>query len=291
MPLLRFQLFATVLFSSVLAHTWNEQLSVIENGTFVGSNGYPRGYVCRAAPGFYDDMMKYQLPPPQDRSRTRINNSDFLCAPTQRTSNQTFNFPRLSVSPGSYMAMKYLENGHVTLPQNAPGKPIGGGTVFVFGTSQPSNDELLIDVLQWTADGKGGDKRGRLLAAQNFDDGRCYQVNAGKISIARQQAFSNPLKGQPGSFHEQWCETDVLIPSNLAFGSTYSVYWVWQWATAPRTPGALEGKDEYYTTCSDVDIVAVTVQSTMQNLLPQQDPQTSAVPDYQTRRAYKSNPL
>jgi hypothetical protein len=36
-----------VLISTVLSHTWNEQLSVIENGLFVvGSNGYPRGYVC-----------------------------------------------------------------------------------------------------------------------------------------------------------------------------------------------------------------------------------------------------
>jgi hypothetical protein len=189
------------------------------------------------------------------------------------------------------MAMKYLENGHVTLPQNTPGKPIGGGTVFVFGTSQPSNDELLVAVLQWTADGKGDDKRERLLASQSFDDGRCYQINAGNISIARQHAFPNPVKKQPGSVNEQWCETDVMIPSELVFGSTYSVYWVWQWATAPGTPRALEGKDEYYTTCSDVDIVTSPVQSNMRNLLLQQDPQTFAVLDYQTRSAYKPSPL
>jgi hypothetical protein len=175
----------TVLFSTVLAHTWNEQLSVIKNGIFVGSNGYPRGYICRTTLGFYNDMMKYQLPPPQDTSRTRINDSDFLCAPTQRRSNQTLNFARLLVSPGSYMAMKYLENGHVTLPQNTPGKPIGSGTIFVFGTSQPSNDELIIDILQWTTDGIGSDRRGRPLAAQNFDDSRYYQINAGNISVAR----------------------------------------------------------------------------------------------------------
>lgn len=58
-------LFTTVLLSTALAHTWNEQLSVIENGIFVGGNGYPRGYVSRTTPGFYDDMMTYQLPPPK----------------------------------------------------------------------------------------------------------------------------------------------------------------------------------------------------------------------------------
>ena len=70
-------LLTTVLSSTVLAHTWNEQLSVIESGSFVGGNGYPRGYVSRSIPGFYDDMMTYQLPPP---SRTRVNDSDFLYA-------------------------------------------------------------------------------------------------------------------------------------------------------------------------------------------------------------------
>lgn len=52
-------LLTTILFSTALAHTWNEQLSVIESGKFVGSNGYPRGYVSRTIPGFHDDMMTY----------------------------------------------------------------------------------------------------------------------------------------------------------------------------------------------------------------------------------------
>lgn len=71
-----------------------------------------------------------------------------LSAPTQRTSNQTQGFPRLSAWPDAYLAMKYLENGHVTLPQNTFRKPIGGESVFVFGTSQPLENELLVDVLE-----------------------------------------------------------------------------------------------------------------------------------------------
>jgi hypothetical protein len=70
------------------------------------------------------------------------------------------------------------------------------------------------------------------------------------------------------------------ILTDVSINSTYTVYWVWQWATALGTLGALEGKDKYYTTCSDVDILAGLLQSTMPNPLPQQDPQKSAVPNY-----------
>jgi hypothetical protein len=35
------------------------------------------------------------------------------------------------------LAIKYLENGHVTLPQNQLGKPPGAGTVHVFVTLSP----------------------------------------------------------------------------------------------------------------------------------------------------------
>jgi hypothetical protein len=58
-------------------------------------------------------------------------------------------------------------------------------------------------------------------------------VNAGNISLTRQQEFPDPVEGQPGSVHEQWCETDVAIPSDVSINSTYTVYWVWQLATVP----------------------------------------------------------
>ena len=48
----------------------------------------------------------------------------------------------------------------------------------------------------------GGDGRGSLLAAQNFNDGRCYQINSRNISIARQQEFPNPVQGQISSVYE-----------------------------------------------------------------------------------------
>lgn len=250
-----------ILLGGALAHSWNEQLTVIENGLFTGSNGYPRGYVSRSDPGFNDATMTYLLPPLAS-GRTRVDDSDTVCAPTQQSVNQTDGYPRLRASPGSQIAIKYLENGHVTLPQNQPGKPQGGGTVFVFGTSQPTDDDLLTEVLQWTKDGTGGDERGELLTAQNFDDDRCYQINGGDISVARQEEYPNPTPGQPGSINEQWCETDVLIPGDVSINSVYTIYWVWQWPTEPGTPGLPDGKDEYYTTCSDLDIVAGPIQGT-----------------------------
>jgi len=45
-----------------------------------------------------------------------------VSAPTQRSVNQTRNYPCLTVMPRAYTAMKYLENGYITLPQNQPKK-------------------------------------------------------------------------------------------------------------------------------------------------------------------------
>jgi hypothetical protein len=46
-----------------------------------------------------------------------------------------------------------------------------------------------IDVLQWSADGNGGNQLGRLLTAQNFDDGGVmYQI------IKRQELTAKPTQ-------------------------------------------------------------------------------------------------
>ena len=55
----------------------------------------------------------------------------------------------------------YQENGHVTLPDNQPGKPANRGTVFVYGTTQPSPTDTLLAIHRvWNAAGTGGDQRG-----------------------------------------------------------------------------------------------------------------------------------
>lgn len=283
---------ALLLAKNTLAHSWNEQFRVIDqNGNYAGNYGYPRGYVARTDPGFNGNSMNYLLPP-LSSGRTRINSDDLLCHPSQRAQTQSSdNYPRLRVAPGSYVAMRYLENGHVSFPQNQIGKPPMAGTVFVFGTTQPKADEKITDVLEWTRDGTGGDQRGKLLTAQTFDDGRCHQnTQSSPIAVARMGKFPDML----GTAQvELWCETDLQLPSDLATG-TYSIYWVWQWPTAPGLdPELPDGKDEYYTTCSDFDIVShvkLTVGAAKFQLL-QQDPMPLAVSTYRARQALTQDPL
>ncbi|KAK5007354.1 hypothetical protein LTR28_005390 [Elasticomyces elasticus] len=111
--------------------------------------------------------------------------------------------------------MKYLENGHVTLPDDQKGKPRAGGTVFIYGTTQPSRTETITD----------------------------------------------------------------------------AIYWVWQWPTTPNVDPILpNGKDEYYTSCADFDIVDGPIPDTQVHTLVQQDPMPSAVQDFTSRTALTTFP-
>ena len=279
-------------FGQALAHSWIEQMVNIDsNGKYFGEYGYPRAFADKGIPGFNQQSDVYMLPP-LARQPPYINNTDLLCHPSQRNQTQSANFPRLQAAPGGMFAMKYAENGHVTQPAQLPGKPKAGGTNFVFGTTQPKDDEKLTDVMQWTQDGSGGDKRGVLLSAENFDDGRCYQISGFPISVQRQKEFADPIHGQVGSQHEQLCETDVQLPSDAAAGKPYTLYWVWQWPTEGGVdPNIPKGKDEYYITCMDVDVVASVKSVTPSKTLAQQDPQTAAVTNFKSRTAFTTNPI
>lgn len=280
------------LLGSVSAHTWVEQMQTIDmaTGNFTGDYGYTRGYVARTDPTFTGNSDDYLLPP-LTSGRTRINSTDLLCHPSQRTANYSSAYPRLSVTSGGWVAMKYLENGHVTLPQNQLGKPKAAGTVFVYGTTQPWSTEAIADVLSWTSDGEGGDKRGSLLTAQTFDDGRCHELNSGTLSTQRQQEFPDPNPGQPTSKMPLWCETDLQIPTTAKTGETLTLYWVWQWPTeAGADPTYPTGKDEYYTSCADVSIVDSITNGAPVHTLVQQDPMASAVSTFKSRTAYTSSP-
>ncbi|KAH0370097.1 hypothetical protein KCU65_g2875, partial [Aureobasidium melanogenum] len=278
----------------VSAHSWVEELQIIDSatGNYTGDYGYTRGYVARTDPGFNGDSVDY-LVPALSSGRTRIDGTDLLCHPDQRTSNYTnTKYPRLQAAPGSYVAMKYLENGHVTLPQNQPGKPKAGGTVFVYATTNPSDTEKIVDVLKWNTAGNGGDSRGTQIAAQSFDDGRCHQINSGTISMQRQKAFPDHVPGQPDSNVEQWCETDVHIPSTYKSGETITVYWVWQWPTEAGVDSTYPtGKDEYYTSCAEINIVDSVSNASPVHTLQQQDPQTTAVSSFKSRTVLTSSPL
>jgi hypothetical protein len=278
----------------VYSHTWVEQLAnIAPNGTLFRF-GYPRSFVDKGVAGFLQSANEWQLPPSGQPS-IFVGREDLICHPSQRTPTQLPGYPRLQALPGSIIAMRYAENGHVTLPgggSNLAGKPEKGGTVFVFGTQEPRNDERLANVLQWTRDGLGGDRRGLLLAAQNFDDGRCYQLGKkSALAEARQAQMPNPVAGQPDSEHELLCETDVTLPESVAIGMPLSLYWVWQWPTAAKTGPYRSGKDEYYISCADVDIVASLPSDHVSQLLVQQDPNSEAVPDFRSRGALTNDPL
>ena len=54
-----------------------------------------------------------------------------------------------------------------------------------------------------------------------------------------------------------WCQQDIALPANAPSGQPYTLYWVWDWPTAPGVdPGVPNGKQELYTTCMDVDIIS-----------------------------------
>ncbi|KAE8159515.1 hypothetical protein BDV40DRAFT_314521 [Aspergillus tamarii] len=242
-----------VLTPTVVAHSWVEQLMVIApNGTFVGSPGYSRGNVLRSDPGYNDAKMQHLVPD----GRIEILPTDLLCKDTQQQQMQSEGSPRLQARAGAAIALRYQENGHVTQPWNQLGKPENRGTVYVYGTTEPKENEKIMDVHKvWNKEGTGGDKRGVLLATRNFDDGRCYQVNGDSISKQRQSEFPHTADQLMGV--NLWCQSDIALPSNAPSGKRYTLYWVWDWPTLPGVdPNLPKGKQEIYTTCIDVDVVA-----------------------------------
>jgi hypothetical protein len=248
--------------SLAAGHSWVEQLTVVaNNGSFVGEPGFARGNVLRTSPGFSDPTMVNLIPPNGRSTGLTVLSTDSMCRPSQQTQNQTEGSPRLQALAGQRVALRYQENGHVSLPQNQPGKPSNRGTVFVYATndSQPT-DTLLAIHRVWNEAGTGGDGRGVLLAQQDFDDGRCYQINSGTISVSRQATFPHVPDTLQGA--NLWCQNDIVLPASAQVGSPLTLYWVWDWPTAPGTPGFVNGKPELYTTCMDIDITGVATSVT-----------------------------
>lgn len=293
MPSIRRTLVAAlVAFPAAMGHSWGEQLRNIDDkGNYVGAYGYPRGFIDR--PDGSGDPMSYQIP----KGRPYINKDDLLCPDAQREQKQRAdNFPRLKAPPGGFVAIRYQENGHVTRPENNPEKPEKGGTIFVYGTKEPKGDEKLVDVLQWTKDGQGGDKRGVLLAMTDYDDGRCYLNNKTPVASEREKFSPAYAMGSPQSGPSDtvmYCETDVKLPDTMELNKTYTLYWVWQWASIPGKAGKQpNGLDEYYTTCMDIDAAAPDVamaaeapEAMAKFQMKQQDAVTTAHPDWKSRTA------
>lgn len=236
--------------------------------------------VLRTSPGFGDPAMTNLIPPNGRPSGNEILPTDMMCKSTQHTMDQTDGSPRLKAAAGSFVALRYQENGHVSLPENQPGKPANRGTVYVYGTTQPNPNDALLSIHKvWNSDGSGGDKRGVLLATQPFDDGQCYQVNGGKISGSRQAEFKHTASQLMGA--DLWCQNDIRLPSDAPAGKPYTLYWVWDWPTAPGAePGLPKGKAEVYTTCMDVDVTAANQQKNVAKYMDGQPIQNAGIKSY-----------
>lgn len=289
------------------AHSWVQQIrNVDNNGNYVGDYGYARGFCPKGEPSCDPGIVNnWLLPDPRTEPGLFISNKSLLCKATQRQPVQVdpANYPRLKAVPGMHIALRYSENGHVSL-NGTPSedtnkwKPSKGGSVFVYGTTAPKEDEKLVDVLHWTQDGKGGDGRGILLGTNDFDDGRCYEANNSPIAAQRKAANPSYAMGQTGEgngFFGIPCESNVEFPKTAKAGQPYTIYWVWQWNTKPGIdPRAPEGKDEYYTSCIDVDVVdsfSTGLKKAYKYASPQQDDTTAAVNDWASRTAIYTNAI
>ncbi|KAM0253973.1 hypothetical protein ACHAQJ_006986 [Trichoderma viride] len=206
------------------AHSWIERAyKVAPNGTMIGAEGYARGWLPRNStnPPFQDIIPQWLLP----LSGQSAYSGDEVLNKYKLEENPQF--PMLEAAPGDHIALIHLENGHTTLPQNQPKKPQNRGTVFLYGTSQPKENERLFDVhLVWNKNGTGGDGRGTLLSTRNYDDGQCYQPNNGPISLQRAAELA-----PEGAVHdiELGCQSTIQLPSDLKAGSIYTIYWYWDW--------------------------------------------------------------
>ena len=237
----------------ILAHSWVEQLlRIAPNGTMVEPAGFIRGYVGRTDTGFTNADNTYLLPPNGRPDGKVIRTDDSLCKPSQKIGDYSDKYPRLVAAPGDYVALRYQENGHVTLTGNNPSrKPDKSGTIYVYGTASPSENETLLGVHRaWTADGQGGDRRGRLLATRHFDDGQCYQVNEGAESGSRQLRASKEAQDPQGA--DLWCQSDVRLPLDIPGTGFYTLYWIWDWPTVSAPGSSSVPSPETYTSCMEV---------------------------------------
>ena len=194
--------------------------------------------------------MTYLIPPDGTDNRAIVP-ADRICSLSQEAPNQTFGNPLLRAKAGDTVVLRYQENGHITLPQNNPPGKSDVGMVYIYGTGSSSPADTVAAIhMVWNSLGTGGDRRGQLLAARSFDDGRCYQINDGPISKARQALF--PHAPDPVQGENLWCDIAVVLPKDLESESLFTVFWVWDWSTR-RGPNA--PRFQIYTTCSDIQIM------------------------------------
>lgn len=231
-------IYLLLLAGSASAHTWLESLrSIGSNGAFTGEPGYPRGFVARTDPSFSDDASTYRI--------LAKDASTPLCHPAQQVANGYTNpqFPRLNSSAGSWVALTYQENGHVSAPQVPEGRPYRSGNIYVYATTTLRDEEFSSVHGNWTADGSL--ESGRLIATRYFDDENCFQnQGSGPTPInAERKAASQGLASVD-------CQTDIQLPEDID-SDVVGIYWVWDWTLWPNMQNQAF---EIYTGCAEISI-------------------------------------
>lgn len=206
----------------------------------VGTKGYIRNYQ-----GHIDSTSSYQVQLAKPGGPLLPSADGPACASFQQKLDFNPNplFPQLTAAPGDFIQGTYSDNGHVSLP---PTPESESGIAYWYGSANGSTVPPLSEVIKWTKDGKGGDGNGRLLAGpDNYDDGVCAEGNGSPIA---QQRHAPP---GPGIL----CKNSFSLPEDLPDGSTYTVYWVWDFSLhfGPKFK-AEKGHVEWYTSCADIKI-------------------------------------
>ncbi|KAI5780052.1 hypothetical protein EDC01DRAFT_669051 [Geopyxis carbonaria] len=214
--------------TGVLGHSWIDDLTVVGGSIPTGTKGYIRNYQ-----GHYDDTSFYRIEDPS------LNVA--ACAPFQQELNQYPNpqYPQLTAAPGDWVLGTYTENGHISKP---PVPDSNLGQIFWYATTHNDLKPTLRQVIDWTADGKGGDGKGMLLVQPtSFDDGVCIEDNGTPEALKRKAANG----GGP-------CKSSFKIPETTQSGSTLTVFWVWNFSGqfGPKKVG----HTEWYTSCIDIKI-------------------------------------
>jgi len=247
------------------AHSWPEQaIRLAPNGAMVGKPGTDRAH---SETGTSD----FLIPPNGRPGGSKILPDDKIVKESQRKltdSSYSDQFPMLSVAPGDHVAIKYRENGHVSRADKTnPLKPVNRGTIYLYGTTENdlSNVNLMDVHLKWTADGKGGDGKGKLLATRHYDDGQCHEVKPADGDL---EGIGDYRKQFVSKADALLCQSDIKVPEDAPVGKTLTVIWVWDWpnmnvqgvAVPPASFDATSGEtfvtlQEMYTGVVDLKIV------------------------------------
>ncbi|KAK0670754.1 hypothetical protein QBC41DRAFT_363810 [Cercophora samala] len=246
-------------FETAKGHSWPESTRrIATNGTFIGEEGFDRAHIDRENP---TEQFDYLLPPNGLSTGKLIMHDHPIVRKSQgplSSSSYSEKFPMLKVAPGDYVSIFYLENGHVTRADGAnPNKPINRGTIYLYGTYENDlSKTTLTDVLHtWTADGKGGNGKGRLLATRNYDDGQCHEPIP---ATGDPEGISRYRKDEITQSESLRCQSDLQIPLDAKPGEVLTVLWVWDWPDMNK-PGAAAPPASFHANSSDFGDYFVTV--------------------------------